>query len=216
MNSGTKCALSLLKKMMKSWMMPLLLFLFCACHERDARGRYRESLQQLDAGARSCQEGAEQYGRAARRAADEGLLGAERLFRALCYSEQVHELRFVEAILQLGGSYRPPTTLYVSIRSTAHNLQEAMIPTRLRSHQSERSEIERVIREGNRYVARLLIRHAAADNRRRRLLKSYLRMENAAAAHYLVCPRCGYLCEELFRDPYCPQCYLKGEYFRCF
>ncbi len=197
-------------------MMLLLLLLLCACQRRDARGEFRESLLQLDAGARSCQEGAEQYARAARRAADEGFLGAERLFQALCYSEQVYELRFVEAILQLGGSYHPPTTLYVSIQSTAHNLQEAMLPTRLRSREGERAEIERVIREGNRYAARLLIRHAAADNRRRRLLKSYLSVEDAATTHYLVCPRCGYLCEELFRDPYCPQCFLKGEYFRRF
>lgn len=200
---------------MKCRIMILLLLLLSACQEWDSRGEFRESLQQLDAGAHSCQEGAEQYGRAARRAADEGLLGAERLFQALCYSEQVHASRFVEAILQLGGSYRPPTTLYVSIQSTAHNLQEAMLPTRLRSREGERAEIERVIQEGNRYAARLLIRHAAADNRRRRLLRNYLLVEDATA-HYLVCPRCGYLCEEIFQDPYCPQCFLKGAYFRRF
>ena len=194
----------------------LILLLVEGCVAGGERPDHTISLRQLDAGALSSSEGAEQYGRAARQAADEGWIGAERLFRALSYSEQVHELRFVEAILQLGGEYRPPRSLYVRVKSTEENLREAMRPTRLR-HSLERVEgIDRVIQEGNRYAARLLIRYAAADNRRLRILSSYRLVQEPEPQHYLVCPRCGYLCEELFLDPFCPQCYLNSAYFKRF
>uniref|UniRef100_UPI0040575B44 rubrerythrin family protein n=1 Tax=Alistipes sp. TaxID=1872444 RepID=UPI0040575B44 len=201
---------------MKQLLWMVILCAVGSCMQDRREGVERMSLRELDQGALSSMEGAEQYGRAAQQAAHEGLLGAERLFEALSYSEHVHELRFVEAILQLGGSYTPPQNLYVKVETTEENLREAMRPTRLR-HPSERVKgIERVIDEGNRYAARLLIRYAAADNRRLRLLASYERSEELSSLHFLVCPQCGYLCEERFKDPYCPQCYLSESFFKRF
>lgn len=211
---GTKCERIILNLGMKIFL--LILLLLGGCMAKREPSDHAISLRQLDAGAHSSSEGAEQYGRAALRAADEGQVEAERLFRALSYSEQVHELRFVEAILQLGGEYHPPQVLYVRVRSTEENLQEAMCPTRLRQPLQRVEGIDRVIQEGNRYVARLLIRYAAADNRRLRLLSSYSPGEISGQQHYLVCPRCGYLCEERFSDPFCPQCYLSEAYFKRF
>lgn len=66
----------------------------------------------------------------------------------------------------------------------------------------------------NRYLLRLLSRHAASDNRICALLEQLLGGSAATSPrHYLLCPRCGYLGSDRYPDPACPQCLLSASHF---
>jgi len=191
----------------------LLVSALCACNppHDTVRMFWPESLASLDEATRRCRASAENLEAAARQAEQEDLPGAERLLRALARAERIQERSCVEAIRRLGGRYTPPARIVVRIRTTRDNLEQLLLS--LRDDRTPAGTIDRAIEEGNRYAARLLIRSAAAENRRLRLVESYLQRGERNTSAYWVCPRCGYLCDEGHRDPYCPQCQTSGERF---
>ena len=191
----------------------LFVLLACVCHppHREARMLWPESLAGLDEAARRCRISAGKLEAAARQAGREDLPGAERLLRALAQAERIQERSCVEAIRRLGGRYTPPTRIVVRIRTTRDNIERLRLS--LRDDRTPTRAIDRAIAEGNRYAARLLIRSAAAENRRLRFVESYLQRGEQLTSAYWVCPRCGYLCDDRHRDPYCPQCQTSGRRF---
>ncbi len=193
----------------------VLLLSFASCRPRGGGALlfWPRSLAALDDAAYTTRLHAENFDAAARQAASEDLPGAERLFRALAHTERIQELCYVQAIRRLGGDYTPPARVVVRILTARRSMQRALDV--LQQEDGERSEtIGRVLEEGNRYAARLLIRNAAAGNRSRRAVESYLLQRgDRETPVYLVCPRCGYLCDDLHCDPYCPQCHTDGRRF---
>lgn len=188
-----------------------------ACHPRQKGAQlfWPRSLETLTAAAHTTRDNAENFESAARQAAAEERQGAERLLRALAHAERIQETGYVRAIRRLGGSYTPPATVEVTIRSTRKSMEQILMrlqENRLRGYES----IDGVLKEGNRYVARLLIRNAAATNRGMLAMEGYLRQGERAAPAYWVCPQCGYLCDDRHRDPYCPQCMTDGHRFQRF
>ncbi len=171
------------------------------------------SLAALDDAAYATRVHAENFDAAARQAASEDLPGAERLFRAMAHAERIQELGYVQAIRRLGGDYSPPARVVVRILTARRSMLRALDV--LQQEDDEHSEtIAGVLDEGNRYAARLLIRSAAAGNRSRRAVESYLQQEgDLETPVYLVCPRCGYLCDDRHSDPYCPQCHTDSRRF---
>ncbi len=190
-----------------------LLLLLAGCR-REEPGvlRWRESIEQLNEGAQWGFCRAALYEAAATRAAVEQLPGAERLFRALACSERIQERHCIEAIDRLGGGYTPPYRPKLFIHATEHNLQTLLYTP----HPYGLVEIERVAAEGNRYAERLMVRHVASCNRCLRAVEYYLRSGEPEAPHYAICPRCGYLTDDRYPDPCCPQCGESSRRFRRF
>ncbi len=194
----------------------LLLFvgMVAAGCQREPAGalRWRESINQLNEGAQTAYCRTHLYDAAAARAANEQLAGAERLFAALAYTEQIHERRLIAAIEQLGGGYTPPYRPHLFVYSTHTNLYAILhTPTPYGAQ-----EVERVLSEGNRFAARLMVRHIASCNRCRRAVEHYLCRGEHLAPHYAVCPACGYLTDDRYHEPYCPQCGTAATRFRKF
>lgn len=192
----------------------LLTLLLPACHPRQSGAMFfwPGSLESLTSAAHITRDNAENFESAARQAADEERPGAERLLRALAHAERIQETGYVRAIRRMGGSYAPPERVEVKVRTTRKNLERMLVrlqESRLRDCEA----IDVVLKEGNRYVARLLIRNAAATNRCLHAVERYLRQGERSAPAYWVCPQCGYLCDDLHRDPYCPQCLTDGRRF---
>ncbi len=192
----------------------LLVALLPACHPRQSGALFfwPRSLESLTAAAHITRDNAENFESAARQAAAEERPGAERLLRALAHAERIQETGYVRAIRRMGGSYAPPEQVLVKVRSTRRNMERILAhlqESRLQGYQT----IDDVLKEGNRYVARLLIRNAAATNRCMHAVERYMRQGERAASAYWVCPQCGYLCDDGHRDPYCPQCLTDGRRF---
>ncbi len=187
--------------------------LFASC-QREIPGaiRWHESINQLNEGAQSASLRACRFESSAQRAEREALPGAARLFYALASAERVQEQHCIETITRLGGGYTPPYRPRVFVRNTQENLWSALhdsLPYGL-------IEIEQVNAEGNRYAARLMIRHIASCNRCRRAVEHYLGRGEEQAPHFGICPRCGYLTDDRYPDPYCPQCGESGRKFQRF
>lgn len=199
--------------MMKKFLIFLMLLLSsCRPRQTGAMFFWPRSLENLNAAAHITRDNAENFESAARQAAAEERPGAERLLRALAHSERIQETGYVRAIRRLGGDYIPPDTVEIRIRSTRRNLEQLL--TRLQENRLQGYRaIDEVLEEGNRYVARLLIRNAAATNRSLHAVERYLRQGERYAPAYWVCPQCGYLCDDRHRDPYCPQCLTDGRRF---
>lgn len=203
---------------MKRWKMGLVGLvmassLWAGCRPREVGVlRWRESIEHLNEGAQCCFRQAHLYDAAAKRAAREELHEAERLFAAMACVEQIQEQRFIEAIGRLGGGYTPPYRPRIYLYATHQNLLGVLYtPSPYGA-----LEVEQVLAEGNRYAARLMVRHIASENRCRRAVEHYLHRGERSSRHYAVCPVCGYLTDNDYPDPYCPQCGEHGERFRCF
>lgn len=173
----------------------------------------REDLASLQVVASRCAYCRTYCQQASIRAEREGLFDAARLFAALASSQQVHELLYVSAIHHLGGTYRPPRHLILRLSSTSENLRHFLVE----ENYAEQIPIARFLERQNRYVARLMVRHAASENRARRLIDLLLLHPEAdRSRHYQVCPRCGYLCSDRHPDLYCPQCMAPARRFHRF
>ena len=151
--------------------------------------------------------------RASTRAESEGVLDAARLFAALAYSQQIHEHLYVAAIHHLGGSYHPSHRVVLRLAATPENLRTFLSTV----NYAERAPISRLLEQKNRYAARLMVRHAASENRARHWVELLLLCsEPQGSSPYQVCPRCGYLSSSRYPDPYCPQCMASADRFRSF
>lgn len=183
----------------------------CSITPEQARERYPESLFYLEQGVRRCGHRSETFEQASRRAHLEEQEAAASLFAAMAYAEQVQQRHYAVALRHLAGGFRPPRKRTLYIASTTRNLQQLLAePTTPAYH-----DIESVLGEGNRYVARLMIRDIASRLRQQRAAEQLL-FAVRRPTYYRVCPACGYLSDDLHADPYCPQCLLSGARFRCF
>lgn len=196
----------------------ILVWLYCAATRAPRAPKaspWTETLADLDACGRRKHVKSVQYDKFAAIAAAESRRNAERLFRAMAFSERLQEHNCAQAILHLGGSYTPPVRIILFGGTTDGNLERS-IAYELRSL-GERygAEVGRAIRKGNRYAARLLARAAAADRRNASLMEHCRRIgkDRPDSCRFYVCPGCGniYAADDL--DPYCPFCLTRSERF---
>ena len=172
-------------------------------------------LSDLDACSRRKHVKSVQYDNFAAIAAGESRPDAERLFRAMAFSERLQEHNCAQAILRLGGSYTPPVRIVLFGGTTDDNLERSIGYERRNLGERHGTEIGRALRKGNRYAARMLIRASAADLRNAALME---RCRSAGSdgpdsCRFFVCPECGNIYAAEHLDYYCPICLTGRERF---
>lgn len=174
------------------------------------KAAWSEIIADLNACGRRKHIKAAQHDHFARIAAAEKRPEAERLFRALAFSERLQEQNCAAAIRRLGGEYRPPRPGTLFGGSTDGNLDRCIQAERRSYHEHRDAEIRRAMTRGNRYAARTLVWASAAD------LKSIFLLEcrhGSRECAFAVCPVCGNLYATEYLDRYCPFCLTDGEKF---
>lgn len=176
---------------------------------------WAETLADLDACCRRKHVKSVQYDNFAAIAAGESRPDAERLFRAMAFSERLQEHNCAQAILRLGGSYTPPVRIVLFGGTTDDNLERSIGYERRNLGERHGTEIGRALRKGNRYAARMLIRASAADLRNAALME---RCRSAGSNEpdscwFFVCPECGNIYAAEHLDYYCPICLTGRERF---
>lgn len=168
---------------------------------------WSETIADLDVCCRQKHVRAAQYALFAETADRERRPDAARLFRALAQAERIHEANCARAIVQLGGSYAPPSRVVVFNGTTDSNLERSIAAGVRAACGRSGADIRRALLRGNRYAARALAWSSAAEMQHALLLKC---CRNAAAAdtagRYLLCPYCGCVCAEEPCIPFCPHC----------
>ena len=151
-------------------------------------------------------------------AADEERHTAERLFRAMAFSERLQENNCATAILHLGGHYTPPGKIIIFGGTTDGNLERSVAYERQAHAGRSGADIRRAMERGNRYAARILTWASAGDMRNIALLER-CRQEGRNApdtGRFAVCPNCGNLYPSEYADWYCPACLTEGKRFVLF
>ena len=174
------------------------------------KASWNEIIADLNACGRRKHIKALQHAHFAEIAASENRPEAERLFRALAFSERLQEQNCAAAIRRLGGEYRPPRPGTLFGGSTDGNLDRCIQAERRSYHEHRDAEIRRAMTRGNRYAARTLVWASAAD------LKSIFLLEcrpGSRECAFAVCPVCGNLYATEYLDRYCPFCLTDGEKF---
>lgn len=177
---------------------------------RHTRPTRHEIVADLEACGRRKHLKARQYDRFAEIAAVEGRPDAERIFRAIAFSEHLQERNLAAAIRRLGGNYLPPREIALYGGATDENLIRCLAFERNRYTRRSDAEIRHAMSRNNRYAARLLIWASAADLREILLLERRLEVGPEQLA---VCPVCGNLYSAVRLDRYCPHCLTSGEAF---
>ena len=177
---------------------------------KHSRSSWHEIIVDLEACGRLKHLKARQYKHFAEIAAAEKRPDAERLFRAIAFSEQLQEQNCASAIRRLGGSYTPPPEISLFGGPTDRNLERCLGIERYRFGKRSDAEIRRALSRENRYAARLLIWAAATDLREIFLLEHRTGFETESFA---VCPGCGNLYSTNHLDHYWPHCLTPGEEF---
>lgn len=174
-----------------------------------------DTIADLDTCGRRKHVKSRQYDHFANIAATENRREAERLFRAMAFSERLQEQNCAAAILRLGGSYTPPAKIIIFGGTTDSNLERSIAYERQIFGRHNGAEIRRALEQGNRYVARVLIWAAAGDLRSISLLEQC--QQNARqgidSCCFTVCPVCGNLYTSELQDYYCPFCLADGARF---
>ena len=176
---------------------------------------WTETLADLDACCRRKHVKSAQYDHFANIAAAEERREAERLFRAMAFSQRLQENNCATAIVHLGGHYAPPGKIVIFGGTTDGNLDRS-IDYEFKSYGERRgADIRRAMERGNRYVARVLTWASAGDRHNIVLLE---RCRQHAANHsgtcrFAVCPLCGNLYSSEYVDYYCPHCLTDGGKF---
>ena len=195
----------------------ILVWLYCAA-TRTPRvpqaSPWSETLADLDACCRRKHVKSVQYDNFAAIAAGESRRDAERLFRAMAFSERLQEHDCAEVIVHLGGSYTPPVRIVLFGGTTDDNLERSIAYERRGLRDRHGAEIGRAMRKGNRYAARILVRASALDLRNAVLMERCLHTgkHNPDNSRFFVCPECGNIYATEYLDYYCPLCLtrLKG------
>lgn len=182
---------------------------------RPKRPSWNETIADLDSCCRRKHIKSAQYEHFAGIASDENRREAERLFRAMAFSDRLQEYNCASAILRLGGRYTPPSKVIFFDGTTDSNLERSIDHERQTFRQRHGEDIRRAMACGNRYAARMLTWASAGDLRNIILMEQCLR--NAAHGPddggFWVCPVCGNLYTSEFQDYYCPFCLTDGDRF---
>ncbi len=153
-----------------------------------------------------------QYDYFANVAAEEHRTDAERLFRAVALSEQMHERNCRQAVERLGDHYVAPAKAVIFRGVTDDNLTRCIAYKRQQLSEGRSEAIGRAMGRGNRYAARVLVWVSAGDMRQLMLMER-CRDQISNQPIYTVCPKCGMLCEEGYLEAYCPLCMTKADDF---
>lgn len=176
---------------------------------------WAETLADLDACCRRKHVKSVQYDHFADIAADEKRHTAERLFRAMAFSERLQENNCATAILRLGGHYTPPGKIVIFGGTTDGNIERSIAYERQAYAGRGGADIRWAMERGNRYAARMLT-WAAAGDMRNIVLMGHCRQEDRNApdtGRFAVCPNCGSLYTSEYVDCYCPACLTGSDRF---
>lgn len=176
---------------------------------------WAETLADLDACCRRKHVKSVQYDHFADIAADEKRHTAERLFRAMAFSERLQEHNCARAILHLGGTYTPPGKVILFTGTTDGNLERSIAFERRTVGERRGADVGRAIQRGNRYAGRMLAWASFADMRNA-VLMEYCRQagkQHPDSCRFFVCPGCGNIYAEEYFDYYCPFCLTGNERF---
>ena len=177
---------------------------------KNRKAAWKELIADLDACGRRKHVKAMQYDHFADIAAAEKRHHAERLFRAMAFSEKLQEQNCAVAIRRLGGSYAPPRQVRLFGGPTESNLARSIDAERRSFGQRQVSQIRHAMERGNRYAARILIWASAADRQNIVLMECGDKSEEG---RFAVCPVCGNLYAAESLDPFCPFCLTDGAEF---
>lgn len=149
---------------------------FAALREQKAprSPQWAETLADLDACCRHKHIKSMQYDHFADIAETERRPDAARLFRAMAFSERLHEYNCANAIVRLGGHYSPPAKVTVFRGTTDQNLRRSIDYEHLSPGTRAAGDIDRALANGNRYAARVLIWARAGDIRHAALMARYI------------------------------------------
>ena len=175
-------------------------------------------LSDLDACSRRKHVKSAQYDHFAGIARQEREHDAERLFRAMAFSERLQENNCATAILHLGGHYTPPGKIIIFGGTTDGNLERSVAYERQAHAGRSGADIRRAMERGNRYAARILTWASAGDMRNIALLERCQQKGRNApdTGRFAVCPNCGNLYPSEYSDWYCPACLTEGKRFVLF
>ena len=179
---------------------------------------WRSTIEDLCDNSSSAYIQSQRYNSYAAQAAREDDAASEQLFRALAYSEIIHERMCAKAAQLFGGEYTTPTDDTDLSTTTDENLKRCIASARTRHDLTQGGAATRAIESGNRYVARILI---WIDGSNRRHIELLERAENAESGQsidvgYLVCPKCGNVYHTASYDTYCPFCQTHYSDFKKF
>ena len=177
--------------------------------------RWAETLAVLDACRRRKRAKSVQYDHFADIAAAGKRHPAERLFRAMAFSERLQENNCATAILRLGGHYTPPGKIVIFGGTTDGNIERSIAYERQAYAGRGGADIRRAMERGNRYAARMLTWAAAGDMRNIVLMGHYRQEDRNApdTGRFAVCPNCGSLYTSEYVDCYCPACLTGSDRF---
>lgn len=149
---------------------------FAAPRERKApqSPQWAETLADLDACCRHKHIKSMQYDHFADIAETERRPDAARLFRAMAFSERLHEYNCANAIVRFGGHYSPPAKVTVFRGTTDQNLRRSVGYGHRSPGIRTSGDIDRALAAGNRYAARVLIWARAGDTRHTELMARYI------------------------------------------
>lgn len=179
---------------------------------------WAETITDLEACSSRKHVKAAQYDHFAELAARENNRRAERLFRAMAFSQRLQEQNCAAAIQRLGGSYSPPGKVVVFGGTTDDNLKRSIGYERQTFDQGRGAEIRRAMQKNNRYAARMLIWASAEDLQNIALMEGCRHHAGCEddSCRYFVCPVCGTIYAAQYLDYYCPLCLTDREQFIAF
>lgn len=205
-------------------------------HPQPTESPWDEAIADLSECGRRKHVKSAQYDYFAEIADQEQLPATAKLFRAMAYSERIHEQNCVNAVVRFGGRYWPPTKVVVFKGKTDDNLTRSLAYERQHLQAMNGADITRAFVKGNRYAARLLTWATAGDLRHILLLEERIRLthpqtpdrrgrkvkatmtaappaQTDSTAIYLVCPICGNTYNAITCDAYCPFCLTEKGHF---
>ena len=195
----------------------ILVWLYCAATRAPRAPQvspWTETLADLDACCRRKHVKSVQYDKFAAIAVGESRPDAERLFRAMAFSERLQEHHCAQAILHLGGSYTPPVRIVLFGGTTDGNLERSIAYELRTMQECKCGEINRALACDNRYAARLLIWASSVDMRQATLMHLCRAPQSSDTEwQYLVCPQCGNIFTSVYCEPYCPLCLTASQQF---
>ena len=179
-----------------------------------------DSLQQLGELGRAKYRQSHRYGEYAHRAEHDSLYNIATMFRALAYADNVQCNNCRKAIESLGGRFHTPVLLPSEREHTHEHLHSALKDKYYLHNGPTTPCINRAMKDGNRYVARLITWCDASDIKQililQREIDNISRVEHHAPHEYRICPTCGAIYDDGLASCYCPHCMTESKRFVIF
>ena len=177
---------------------------------------WQESLQQLKHICRLKHSEYRNYAAHARQAEQDSLHRLATLLHTMSAASEVQYENCRKAINSLGGVFQIPITPDKGYEDSDSLLSHAIQHKLLHHNSTTHNGIEQALKDGNRYVARMLTWCDASEVRQIMILQRELATDTQTVSIYMVCPTCGAVSEESLLPYFCPHCMTSSEEFLVF